>query len=244
MASISALSLLFKPGPTFWSGCQRVTTRTALLGFSNPPRSRNQRYCYFQTLGRPRHLHCNVQLLIATQITPSVPQILFHGTRRLHSISEEPTNSASSSQSSSNKESSSDYFLGFLFFLLVWLGPAAIFYERGWKRGAQDLRDRLPDGKLFTERESLREEEEKLNKHPRGILIEAMRRVPSFFHSDQQEQRMTLAEKSEALDEEELEEEELEHLRQRVRVLERKSETQKASIETDVVECTSCHCVS
>lgn len=57
--------------------------------------------------------------------------------------------------------------------------------------------------------------------------------------SDQQEQRKTLAEKSEALDEEELE-----HLRQRVRVLERKSETQKASIETDVVECTSCHCVS
>lgn len=124
MASISALSLLFKPGPTFWSGCQRVTTRTALLGFSNPPRSRNQRYCYSQTLGRPRHLHSNAQLLIATQITPSVPQILFHGTRRLHSISEEPTDSASSSQSSSTKESSSDHFLGFLFFLLVWLGPA------------------------------------------------------------------------------------------------------------------------
>ena len=248
MASVFAHSLPYNRGLALWSGCQHVTsfrnTRTAFAGFSNPPHPWNPQYRFFQSLARPRHLHYNTQLLLPTKTTPSVPQILFHRTRRLHSTSEEPTtDSAPSSQSSSNKESSSDSpILDISLFLLLVFGPAAITYERGWKRGAQELRDQLPDGKLFTAREGLREEEKQLNKTPKEpFSINVCKECHRYYdmgHAKQQKQRRTLAGKSEALDKEELE-----HLRQRVRVLEGKLETQKTSIETDLAECGSCHCV-
>ena len=134
-------------------------------------------------------------------------------------------------QSSSNKD---DYFdLRVLAYLLIVLvvfpgGTLAVtIYEEGWERGAQDLRESLPDAKIFAEREGLRKEEEKLGNT-----------VPTAFEPGAKsqpcgkcvlrDQKKELAEKLEALDMEELK-----HLRQRAKVLEGKLDKKKVSIKTD-----------
>lgn len=70
------------------------------------------------------------------------------------------------SQSRSNKD---DYFdLHLLAYLLIVLvvfpsGSLAVsIYEEGRERGAQDLRNSLPDAKIFLENQDLRKEEDKL----------------------------------------------------------------------------------
>lgn len=87
---------------------------------------------------------------------------------------------------------------------------AVFYHEKGRNRGAQDLTAQLPDGKIFAEREYLRNEEQKLKQCP----------------APQRKQEKELAEKIKALDKKELE-----HLRERAMVLEGKLETEEASIE-------------
>ncbi|KAF6232425.1 hypothetical protein HO173_009304 [Letharia columbiana] len=305
MASGYAHSLPLKLGLTLWSGCQRVTsfrsTWTALSGLSNPPHSWNQQNGSAQSLGRPRHFHCNAQLLMAAKTTPPLPQILLRGIRRLHSevSGKDPENFtqrprviagdkfsalvwssspmpnniqiildgktatisgssneratkadatspntpsqnsaefASSDQSSSNKDNpSSDHFHGFFDFLLragVISILAICIYGKGRKRGAQDLTAQLPDGKIFTDREGLRKEEEELKQitetfmvfHPCGKCDGEF----NVHHDILRNKRKELAEKVEGLDRKELE-----HVRQRAMVLEGKLKRQKASIEMD-----------
>lgn len=148
------------------------------------------------------------------------------------------TKSDSSDQSSSNKDDSSPdkppdsflYVLKVCFLSYV----AFISYRNGRERGAQDLTAQIPDGKIFTERESLRKEEERLKQSPEFLtVLRHCAKCDSMFrvrHHILRDQKKELAEKIEALDKEELE-----HLRKRAMVLERRLGRQKRSIETDVV---------
>lgn len=106
-------------------------------------------------------------------------------------------------------------------------------YEKGRKRGAQDLTAQLPDGKIFTDREGLRKEEEELRQITEIFMVfQPCGKCDGVFNMENHDilrnRRKELAEKVEGLDRKELE-----HVRQRAMVLEGKLKRQKASIEMD-----------
>ena len=88
-ASFSGHGLPSKLGQALWSSCQRVTSSrsiwTSRSGFLNSPPLWKGQYRSVHSLGRPYHLRCNAQSLMATNTTPPSPEILLGGIRRLHS---------------------------------------------------------------------------------------------------------------------------------------------------------------
>ncbi len=135
------------------------------------------------------------------------------------------TKSTSSSQSSSNRDDSPEAAFSIIIcvveFILVY-----VFYHIGLERGAQGLKDLIPGGRIFTEREGLLKKEEELEKNAGGIIFCWV--CGKHDREHRQIQRKTLAERIEALDKKELQQ-----LRQRTSVLEQKLERQNAWIETD-----------
>ena len=143
------------------------------------------------------------------------------------------TESTSSSQSSSNKDDSTETAsIGPPLFVLLCCGGLILvyyFHQKGRERGARDLKDLIPEGKIFTEREGLLKKEEWLKEEAgRTIFCPMCGKLDCERNGKLQNQRKALAERIEALDRKELQQ-----LRQRTSVLEGKLERQKASIETD-----------
>ena len=204
------------------------STRTTLSGFSASPRySWNRRHFSFQSPAGSRRLsHHNAQpLMMARRVTPSSLRISLHGTQRSHSETSDKGDPSTFRR---------DILVGIAFsygiFLFCWS-----VYSSGRAKGAQDLKDQLPDAKIFTERKALDDER-------KGSTFYYLLEEFTFYHYCGECSRMynsnneklrkgkkKLAEKEEALDKRELEQ-----LRQRMMALEEKQERQKTSVdETD-----------
>ena len=131
-------------------------------------------------------------------------------------LSKDSIKSTCPNQSSSDEAS----YLAFLVARLLFYLVLSIFiYLKGWKDGARDSAAQPPDCKIFTKREALRKEEEKLKSMDDDMVIRWLYGL--------QEQGKELAEKGETLDRKELE-----HLRRRAMVLESKLKMQNVFIET------------
>lgn len=153
-----------------------------------------------------------------------------------NTLSNASTKSTSSSQSSSNRDDSTETASAgpplFVIFCVVGIILVHVFYQKGLERGARDLKDLVPEGKIFTEREGLLKKEEWLKKDAERIIFCPFCGKLDCEHNVRngivQNQRKALAERIETLDRKELQQ-----LRQRTSVLEGKLARQKAWIETD-----------
>ncbi|CAF9941659.1 hypothetical protein IMSHALPRED_002838 [Imshaugia aleurites] len=133
------------------------------------------------------------------------------------------TKSTCPNQSSSNEGSGPGVLLS-LFFVF---GVPFFVYLISWEMSAQRLTAQIPNGKIFTEREALRKEEEGLKLMKRLLVPYGSCRC-NVRQDYLPKREKELAEKVEKLDRKEWE-----HLRQRAMVLERKLKAQNASIETE-----------